>query len=292
MSFPVRVVGLAELGVVDLATWATQAEPIVGQVFGGHRPAGWLARKLAREAARTEWSSVAIDVSEIQSVEPSDWGRVLGFMWLGAPKSLPGTARAVGMGVVPLARGRGIARALVQRSIEVAQRHDVSRVRCLVEPKLEPFYAQFGFEPVARRRTLLARASGQRVVPGPSLRPWTDVGQRPVSFEWLQEAWDGTPAHERHTLDLSSGSARAWVSRESGGWLVQRFAIAGPSRGRIAASLQELRQRLPAPDPVFLYGTDEPYGDAHGLTGSSVGADWSVAQRFAVMERFTSGPTP
>ena len=283
-----RLVGVRTLGVRDLSDWASQATPLVEQAFGGDRAPGWLALKLRREVAQAHWSSVALTGTDARP----KWADAIGFMWVGGPGSLPGTARALGMGVLPAYRRRGVARRLVEHTLDLLAGEDVERLRCLVEPDLEPFYASLGFEPVGHRLTLVAQGQGPTPIQADRARAWSDLGELGARCEWLEEAWEGTPTTHRFTLDLERSGARAWVSLERGGWLVQRLATPAATTSAIVATLSELLRRLPAGETAFLYGVPEPFVRAHGLVGSGRVAPWSVAQRFVLMERFTTRPSP
>lgn len=276
----------------DTNAVADQLEPLVAAAFGRSREPGWLHRKLHREVVDPSLSAVA----ELDGV-------AIGFVFAGRPASMPSTVRTAGLGVHPDARRRGVATRLLTWTLDQARRRDGARVRCLAEPSIEPLYTKLGFEVANRRVTLGATGRAQLGTDDLSSVGWPphrSIGEPSATVSptldltrWLREAWERTPPEQRAVVSSADGAVTAWVSLESGGWLIQRLAArSGTPPSAIVAALGELVNAAPRSTQLFCYGCPEPFVRRHGLVFGSArdpgGGPWHMAQRFAVMQRFTT----
>lgn len=279
----------------DVETLAARVEPLVRACLGKRREAGWLVRKLRREAVDPGLCAVRLERDE-----------PIGFVFSGRPPSLGGGLRTAGLGVRPEARRRGHGRALLAWIVAQAEHRRAPGVQCLVEPHLEPLYGALGFSVQTRRLTLVWPCTAA----GGSLHGELEALERSRDASitgaggldgathrdlcrWLPEAWNGTEPDRRAVLNLRPHGWRALLSRERAGWLVQRLTVPNAhleDRSALVAGLTSLRKTVPGAIPLFFYGLPEPFVHRHGLLQPGPGtARWMVvAQRFAVMERFTS----
>ena len=204
-----------------------------------------------------------------------------------------------GMGVVPAARGRGLARRMLQQ-LEIHLAGRAAQLRCLSEPRREAMYRHLGFTVQRRIATVAALGTGdatslQMDGPPPSVDALSSCG-------WLAETWSrslddrrrvwvgrvptGLPAVDATTA--AGAGARAWLTWEGPALLVHGLEAgkdeAHGTRGplsRAARALASLRAEIHPRTPVLVYGwPDDP--DALALL---TGQGWSVVQRGAVMTR-------
>lgn len=279
----------------DVETLARRLEPLVRASLGKSREPGWLVRKLRREAVLPRFCAVA-----------HAEGTPVGFIFAGCPPSLEGRLRTAGLGVLPEARRRGHARALLAWLTGRAEAVGAPSVRCLVEPHLEGLYSQLGFSVGSRHLTAVWPGGLDDV-----RDPIPSIGPAPASFaprrtaqeagfelcQWLPEAWERTAPNRRRVVEIGELQWRARLSKEPGGWLVQRLRVPTPhlqSRRALVAGLIALRRAVPTREALFFYGVPEPIERAHGLCDPDPRAvpGLAVAQRFAVMERFTTQGRP
>ncbi|MCB9702107.1 MAG: GNAT family N-acetyltransferase [Myxococcales bacterium] len=267
--------------LADLAS----LEPIARAIFGeGDRPAGWFERKLRRERVDPRLSVIAREGASI-----------VGYALLGAPPSLPGVARAAGMGVIPTHRGRGLGSALLAAAAERARSAGLRRLHTLAGPERVGFYERFGMLAIARLHTLLAAPpeAPADVAFGGALRlgaplPWALPGATEVAG-WLAEAWSETPDPLRASaaIGAAGGDPIAWahLSREGRAWLCQRLLVADGSplerEGRALAAAEALRRSLAADAPLLLYGLPA----VSAITDALLQRGWRVVQEGVVMER-------
>lgn len=227
------------------------------------RDRGWFLRKLRRECVDLGRSLLVIDGDDLR--DPGAW---MGYALVGLPRSLDGLARTAGIGLVPRARGRGLGSLLVRALLRASRDAGDRGLRVLAEPDRVRFYVRQGLGVVDARCTWRATGMGHGTAldadlsGGRSLANHAPfVGGPPVA-SWFVEAWERTPANDRYVLrnapnaihaQSGSGPWRALVSRERGGWLVQRLESAAKDLDEAVAVLHQLRGSLPADGPVFLY---------------------------------------
>jgi GNAT superfamily N-acetyltransferase len=217
---------------------------LVARVFGeGDRPAGWFARKLARERVDLALSQLAIDGD---AEDPGAW---LGYVLVGAPPSLGGRARTGGTGVIPTARGRGIGSMLLSAARAAARARGISALQIVAEHGRQGFYEKAGFVPVRGWDNVLAFARGGAAAPAPAARGWHEVvGSERAA--WSPEAWE--VAHEAATW--SSPDATIHASREGTATILHRLCARDDASAR--AAVATLLDRLPAATPVVVPGVD------------------------------------
>ena len=259
------------------------------------RPADWLAVKLRRECVDLSVSVIARPRGDA-GADPSSW---LGFALAGLPPSLRGTARMSGMGVVPMARGRGLARRMLAR-LEAHLAARAATLRCLSEPRREAMYRHLGFTVQRRIATLAASGTGDATSlqpdgPPPSAGAFAICG-------WLPETWSRSPDDRRRVWVepvsegelavevTSAGSARtrAWLTWEGPALLVHGLEVgedgaAGPrgSLARAARALAALRAAVHPRTSLLVYG----WPDDPDALAPLAGQGWTVLQRGAVMSR-------
>lgn len=263
---------------VDALEDPAELEGLALRIFGdGDRPPGWFARKLRREGVDPALSVVALRPGS----EPRDPNGWLGYVLVGTPPSLHPAARTSGTGVVPWARGRGLASRLLDAAAQRCRDAGLRRLQLLARAELVPFYRERGFASLRATVTALGfgEATHPRLVAAPPWRSPRAAERERVA--WLPEAWAGTEAHARHGCVTTEDDAAltAWISREGSAWLVQRL-LAPPELSLLAAA-DALRRCLPAGAPVLLplLDADDP------PTRALLEAGWAAAQRGALLER-------
>ena len=239
---------LRDLGGLERAA---DLERLAGRLFRrADRPPGWLCRKMHREHVRPELSWVLCDPRA-----PDDAAGWRGYMLVGTPPSCAPVARACGLGVAPELRGRGFGAALVTAARDGAASRGFSALRVLAEPERVGFYRRLGFGMVRAWATFAAPGRGRTTrAPGGPPGPWSAPGTPFVQAAWLPEIWARTPDDERRTWRLEGAAALAHLSREAGGWLVQRLCTRGPDLG--ARALEALLGAIPAPLTCWIAGVD------------------------------------
>lgn len=272
-SLDARIVGL------DALPDPTALEGLARRIFGeGDRPRGWFARKLRRERVVPALSAVAIRADAAPS-DPRGW---LGYVLVGAPPSLGKTARTSGTGVIPEARGHGLATRLLESVAERSTMTGLQRLELWAEAEVSPFYLARGFRLRHRMVTVVgfahAHAEPRLQARAPATwRPRRADEHEPVA--WLPEAWAGTEAAARHRCAFTEGTheVEAWLSREGAAWLVQRLL----TRGSLPAAADGLRRYLPPGAPVLL-----PWLPADAAaTRALLEAGWAAAQHGHRLER-------
>lgn len=255
-------------------------EPLVRRVFGdGDRPRGWFARKLRRECVDPALSLVAH-----QRGTP---GARLGYVLVGRPPSRHPTARTAGTGVVPDARGRGIATALLTAAVRRSRDAGLVGLELHADRRAAAFYPRHGF--VARHSTVTALRFGDGDGPPPGARlddrPSTPSPGQIRWVHWSIEAWGGTPAEHRFVVHIAgaAGAVTAWLSREGRAWLVQ--SMVAPANVPLSVAANAIAHRIPSGDPLLLAA--RPDDDA---TATLFDAGWTAAQRGVLFERRLHDP--
>jgi ribosomal protein S18 acetylase RimI-like enzyme len=249
----VRIASAAEIG------GAARLEGAWLRAFGpGDRPAGWFARKLARERVDDELSQVAIATGS-DPRSPRSW---LGFVLAGRLPSLGGAVRTAGTAVMPDMRRRGIGSALLHALDRAAAHAGAPSVQIVADASAILYYERLGFQRVRDVVTILLPACGEPAdlkAPTPPITPtsWTaapDGLGSPVELAaWTPEAWEGSV--DRRTIDLAAPRARALVSREGTAWLVHRCLAEKDAHLRDV--LLALRRALPSPAPILVPHLDD-----------------------------------
>lgn len=269
MSSDVRIVPAVGVALEGL-------QPLAEAIFGGGpRPAGWFARKLAREAVDPARSALALGPGDVP----------VGYMLVGREPGEP-VAHSAGLGVVAGWRGRGVGAALALAVLEPLRRAGAERLRLLAEPPRRGFYERLGFQTLAQRHTLRAFGSGAADLDLREHPPgaWALPGR--CIAGWRAGTWARTPSHEAATLTLLAGDAHVHLSREGRTILVQRMCVADADvpevlHATVHAALAELRGRLHRDTAVLLYGCDV----VSCITASLMRAKWRVAQTACEMQR-------
>lgn len=260
---------------VDVLADPTVLEDLARRIFGeGDRPAGWFPRKLRRERVDPTLSVLALR----PGAEVSDRDAWLGYVLVGNPESLEDAARTSGTGVVPAARGRGLASALLDDAARRCRNAGLRRLELLARAELVPFYLERGFS--RRRSTVTVVGFGdadeaEPLAPPRSWRPLRPDELEPIA--WLPEAWEGTEATARGMCELDS--ATAWLSREGTAWLVQRLVLR--EQWSPVDAIEALRRRMPRGAPLLLPMLPP---DA-AWTQALLDRGFAVAQRAALLER-------
>jgi GNAT superfamily N-acetyltransferase len=248
-------------------------EPLFEETHGGGaRNPGWLPIKLKRECVDLNASCVVRTVATDAS-EPM-W---LGFALVGTPPSLAPCARMSGMGVVPLYRGRGLARRMLAH-IQCTLPATHYELRCLSEPRNRNMYTHLGFRESHNIATLLHFGAGSDT----ALRDPNDAspGSGEVISQWLDETWTHSPAASKQVWETDDG--RAYLTQEGCSLLVHRFELANTSEiERGALVLDGLRLSVKQGTPVLVYGWPD---DPDALRSVDL-RGWQVAQRACVMVR-------
>ena len=246
------------------------------RVFGaGDRPAGWLARKLAREAIDPALSVLAVRSG---APDPAPEDSLLGYLLVGREPGDP-VAHSAGVGLIPEARGRGLGGRLLAHAADRLRRAGLAALRVLAEPAREPWYAREGLVVRARRVTLLAFGTCP-ISPVPTRKlPWSpDPAAGGVELcGWRAGIWERTPSTLAESLELAPG-AWAHVSREGVARLVHR--LVGPPERDPAALVEALLARIPRGTPVLLYGADA----VSSVTARLRERGLTDVQRFAEMD--------
>jgi len=268
-----RCVALHEVMALRGDTDPSMFEPLGLEIFDGVTPAaassrkrrdsGWFARKLRRECVDIGRSLLVVEGDDAR--DPGSW---LGYALLGLPRSYAGLARTAGIGLIPRARGRGLGGLLLRALVRSSRAAGDRGLRVLAEPDRVRFYERHGLSVVDTRCTWRADGMGHassidaELAFGRTLARQESFAGAPPVTTWFVEAWERTPAHERYVLHsprgvlhAQSGTSpwRALVSRERGGWLVQRLEGGATTLDDAVASLHQLRGSLPWGEPVFVY---------------------------------------
>lgn len=250
-------------------------QPLVQRVFGGERTSAWWPRKLAREAAEPGLSVIARSAT----------GELMGYGVAGRPyldlsdgsPHEASTVRAVTMGVVPEARGRGLGTAIWDHLLERAASAGARAFELSAQAGSVPFYERLGFGWAGSYSTWTRD-------PHPSRADGSGDGPRALRFdgggawhmpgtvvaEWIERAWVSTPPHQRARLVTTAG-ATALVSREPGGLLVQRLALGaqtgdpGETGAYAAVSAVAGLAGTPEPARLFVYGVEDDAATTSGL---------------------------
>jgi len=266
--------------VADIGSCAA-LEPLALRIYGArNRPSGWFGRKLARERVDPMRSMLAI----CHDAEPGDAEAWLGYLLIGTPPSLGPIARVAGIGVLPVARRYGIARAMLDRAALELSSCGFSGLRVLVEPSLRAFYRQCGFEERQQTGWCLAFGTGNEVAPSPP-RDWTPSGVQlgrthGELFATTPEAWQAATAR---TTILHDGTF-AHVSQEGTCMVVHRVltVLSGHSGAHATAFvtanlLGEFASGVPVLAPL-----DSRNEQVLGQAG------WTVVQRAWMMDKALS----
>lgn len=263
-----RIVAASAVG--DPARLVALAESIFGV---RDRPAGWFARKLARECVDASRSALAID-ADADATDPQGW---LGYVLLGMPPSRHPAARTAGTGVVSRARGLGIGTALLDRATAWASDAGCDGVELLADPDAETFYTRCGFSVVRPLASLVFPARGTATHPSPihpsPAQAWDTLlgpGLACVS-QWLAEAWERTDPALRHTVQRDALGVH--VSEEGRAWLVHR--LVAPTTATAATVARTLPDVLPAGRPIVMPLLTE----VSPITDAFIAAGWHPIQR-------------
>lgn len=274
---------------VDTAALTRLAEAVFGR---GERPAGWLARKLAREGVDPDVSVLAVTPGSEKHVQED---MLLGYFLIGQEPGDP-VAHSAGLGVAARARGSGLGRALVEAAAARlaggegwgARSKDPrpAILRVLAEPEREGFYARLGFAVAARHVTLLTHGTcpispldHARDLEAHPPAPWSPPPMPDDALEvcgWRAGVWARTPGGA--TIEPLPG-AWAHVSREGRALLVQRLVVAPGLDPRTV--VDALVARTPIGAPLLLYGA----AAVSSITARLLQRGLQPAQRFAAMDR-------
>lgn len=280
-----RIVPAAALG--DVAA----LQPVAESVFGaGDRRRDWFRRKLARERIDPDLSRVAI------AGGGTDVDACIGYVLVGrAPSQWP-IVRTAGTAVIGAWRRRGVASALLDAAGAAAAGVGATALELWAERGREAFYGARGFGLHRRTTTLLAFARGVvGELPGPAA--WGDEQHVLELHGYLAEAWEGTAAHERHTLAWPELGVVAHVCREGRAFAIHRMyapmaSTAAPHHVAFTTAFDHLLERLPSAAPVIAIALPE----VSSITASLRTAGWIDVQRTSILRRslthWTSAAVP
>ncbi|HET6581969.1 MAG TPA: GNAT family N-acetyltransferase [Nannocystaceae bacterium] len=273
MGSSARIVRLATLGD------PLGLQPIAEAIFGvGDRRPDWFARKLARECVDPALSVVAL---------ADDGEAPLGYVLVGTPPSRRPAARTAGTGVLEIARGLGLGRALVTAAL-AAVAADHGALEVWAEDGREPFWIALGFAVVRSFDTLLAFGRAPAgAMHLPAATTWEPATPYHEHQAFLAEAWKRVPAHERGTFELTTpqGAAIVHVARENRALAIHRTLVQAREPARVhaiaLAAYAAVLERIPSDVPVVLIGADR----VSSVTASLREQEWTVVQRGSLVSR-------
>ena len=250
-------------------------ESLARRIFGdGDRAPGWFPRKLHRECVDATLSRVLVR-DDADPTDPDAW---LGYALVGRPPSLPFTARTVGIGLVPEARGRGHGRALVHAIVDAARDRGFRRLIVPAERSIVPFYAALGFHQHRRVQTLLHFGCGTHdTIEFGTPRDWDDAPGTVVAA-WLREAWNRTDPALRATARCDGSTFH--LARE-GVAIVCHRCVVDPTRSpqSAATTFDTLRSLVRDGTPLIVV-----HGDAvSSITAALHDRGWVAVQHASTM---------
>ncbi len=233
---------------------------IYRRIFPGRRAPDWFAQKWRREC-------LGFEASRILELERGDAREARALVLAGAPPSLGGWWRTSGLGVVPGWRRRGLGHACVAATGRAAAEAGAPGLQTLGRPALWEFYAELGYRRSGRLEHWWAPGRSEREdPPGDEDELSPPVG---LDFPWLAEAWSGTRPEARRIF--AHGEARAGLSREAGGWLLQWCSPADALFEVATAALAEVSRNT----SLIIYGVAPA---ATRTRDALSGAGWRIAQ--------------
>lgn len=260
-------------------------EPLMRRIFGeGNRAPGWFSRKVARECVDPALTRLAFEGDD--PLDPSGWA---GVVLVGTPPSQHPTARTAGVGVVAHCRGRGVGRLLLAAACSGVSATGLEALQVPADASAVGFFERLGFEAITSTVTLLASGRGTEasaVLGAP--RPWSSTDP-PCMAGWLPEAWNLTPADQRHTQLLLDRCLRLDVALEGRAWVVHRIvADSMLETGALADALEGWLSDVPSSTVAMITGADP----VSSVTAELQRRGWAPVQRAVTMQRGCEDPPP